>query len=79
LGTSGNITILSNKPGNTAYKGLFTQNLMQNLQQVRYSQSKQIDWKQVLKQTDRQTRKQSRSFGRTQKIEKRKVNVKKSY
>lgn len=79
LGTSGNITILSNKSGNTAYKGLFTQNLMQNLQKVSNSQSKQIDWKQVLKQTDRQTRKQSRSFGKTQKIEKRKVNVKKSY
>lgn len=79
LGTSGNITILSNKPGKSAYKGLFTQNLMQNLQQVSNSQSKQIDWKQVLKQTDRQTRKQSRSFGKTQKMEKRKVNVKKSY
>lgn len=79
LGTSGNITVLSNKLGNTAYQGLFTQNLMQNLQRVSNDQSKRIDWNSVLKQTDRQIRKQSRAFGKTQKMEKRKIRVKKSY
>ncbi|WP_299460986.1 hypothetical protein [uncultured Microscilla sp.] len=79
LGTSGDITILSNKPGNKAYQGLFTQNLLQALQSVKGDQRKGIDWKAVLKQVDRQTRKQSKALGKTQKIQKRKMRIKKSY
>lgn len=79
LGNSGIITVLSNDLNRSAYQGIFTQNLIQALQNAGVGSNKSVDWKSVLKATEKGTKKQSRKLGKPQRMQKKKMKIKKSY
>lgn len=79
LGNTGSIAVLNNDPGRDGHQGIFTQNLLQILQNTYWNNQKSVDWKAILKETEKRTKKQSRQLGKTQRMQKRKIILKKSY
>lgn len=79
LGNTGSIAVLNNDPGRGGHQGIFTQNLLQILQNAYWNNQKSVDWKVILKETEKRTKRQSRQLGKTQRMQKRKMTLKKSY
>lgn len=79
LGSSGIITILNSEPGRNVYQGVFTNNLVQSIQNAYWSNDQSIDWNAILKKTAAKTQLRSKQLGKPQKIQRRKMKVKKRY
>lgn len=79
LGNTGNITILSNQPGQAGYQGIFTNNLLQGLNSASVSHQPDIDWATLLKKVKAATQKQSKKLGKPQLPQRRTMKIKKSY
>lgn len=79
LGNTGNITILSNQPGQTGYQGIFTNNLLQGLNNASVSHQPGIDWATLLEKVKTATQKQSKKLGKPQMPQRRTMKVKKNY
>lgn len=79
LGNSGNLTLYSHQQGRNAYRGVFTEALLQSVQSELRRQKDKTHWRTIVKKTAKLVKTQSKKMGRVQKIMKIKGKLKNRY